>query len=109
MAKQIIFSYEGKDYTLEYTRRTIRQMEDEGFVANDIDDRPMTLLPALFAGAFKAHHKFVKRDVIDKIYAAMPNKEELIGKLAEMYNEPIMSLMDEPEEPEGNVDWMASW
>ena len=25
MAKQIIFSYEGKDYTLEYTRRTIRQ------------------------------------------------------------------------------------
>ena len=23
MAKQIIFSYEGKDYTLEYTRRTI--------------------------------------------------------------------------------------
>ena len=109
MAKQIIFSYEGKDYTLEYTRRTIRQMEDEGFVANDIDDRPMTLLPALFAGAFKAHHKFVKRDVIDKIYAAMANKEELISKLAEMYNEPIMSLMDEPEDTEGNVDWMASW
>ena len=25
MAKQIIFSYEGKDYTLEYTRRTIQQ------------------------------------------------------------------------------------
>jgi hypothetical protein len=109
MAKQIIFSYEGKDYTLEYTRRTIKQMEDEGFVAKDIDDRPMTLLPALFAGAFKAHHRFVKQDVIDKIYAAMPNKEELIGKLAEMYNEPIMSLMDEPDEAAGNVDWVASW
>ena len=49
MAKQIIFTYEGKDYTLEYTRRTIKQMEDEGFVARNIDDRPMTLLPALFA------------------------------------------------------------
>ena len=109
MAKQIIFTYEGKDYTLEYTRRTIRQMEDEGFIARNIDDRPMTLLPALFAGAFKAHHRFVKQDVIDKIYAAMPNKEELISKLAEMYNEPIMSLMDEPEDTEGNVDWMASW
>lgn len=110
MAKQIIFSYEGKDYTLEYTRRTIKQMEDEGFVAKDIDNRPMTLLPALFAGGFKAHHRFVKQDVIDKIYAAMPHKEDLIGKLAEMYNEPIMSLMDEPEEgKEGNVDWMASW
>jgi len=110
MAKQIIFSYDGKDYTLEYTRRTIKQMEDEGFVAQDIDRKPMSLLPALFSGAFKAHHRFVKQEVIDAIYAAMPNKEQLIAKLAEMYNEPIMSLMEEPEaNAAGNVDWVASW
>lgn len=109
MAKQIIFTYDGKDYTLEYTRRTIKQMEDEGFVARNIDDKPMTLLPALFAGAFKAHHQFVKQDVIDEIYAHMPNKDKLIEKLAEMYNEPIISLMEEPEDTAKNVDWMASW
>ena len=109
MAKQIIFSYEGKEYTLEYTRRTIKQMEDEGFVARNIDDRPMTLLPALFAGAFKAHHRFVKPEVIDEIYANMPNKDKLIEKLAEMYNEPIISLMQEPEDAAKNVDWTASW
>lgn len=110
MAKQIIFSYEDKEYTLEFTRRTIKQMEDEGFVARDIDSKPMTLLPALFAGAFKAHHRFVKPEVIDRIFAAMPNKEDLIGKLAEMYNEPIIALMDEPDEKAGkNVEWAASW
>ena len=109
MAKTINFTYEGKDYTLEFTRRTIRQMEDEGFVARNIDDRPMTLLPALFAGAFKAHHRFVKPEVIDEIYANMPNKDKLIEKLAEMYNEPIISLMQEPEDTAKNVDWMASW
>ena len=109
MAKQIIFSYEGKDYTLEFTRRTIKQMEDEGFVARNIDDKPMTLLPALFAGAFKAHHRFVKQDVIDEIYAHMPNKDKLIEKLADMYNEPIMSLMEAPDDAAKNVDWMASW
>ena len=109
MAKQIIFTYDGKDYTLEYTRRTIKQMEDEGFVARNIDDKPMTLLPALFAGAFKARHRFVKQDVIDEIYAHMPNKDKLIEKLAEMYNEPIMSLMEEPDDAAKNVDWMASW
>lgn len=109
MAKQIIFTYEGKEYTLEYTRRTIKQMEDEGFVARNIDDKPMTLLPALFAGAFKAHHRFVKPDVIDEIYAHMPDKEKLIEKLAEMYNEPIVSLMEEPKDSAKNVDWMASW
>ena len=106
---QLNFSYEGKDYTLEYTRRTIKQMEDEGFVARDIDDRPMTLLPALFAGAFKAHHRFVKQDVIDEIYSHLPNKDKLIEKLAEMYNEPIQSLMEEPEDAAKNVEWMASW
>ena len=63
MAKQIVFTYEGKEYTLEFTWRTVKQMEDEGFVAQDIDRKPMTLLPALFAGAFKAHHRFVKQDV----------------------------------------------
>lgn len=92
MAKQIIFTYEGKDYTLEYTRRTVQQMEAEGFVGEDVEKRPMTLLPALFAGAFKAHHRFVKQEVIDKIFAAMPDKETLIGK-AYIY----MSTSDEGE------------
>ena len=110
MAKQIVFNYEDKEYTLEFTRRTVKQMEDEGFVAQDIDRKPMTLLPALFAGAFKAHHRFVKQEVIDQIYKALPNKEELIGKLAEMYNDPITSLMEEPDDKSvKNVNWTASW
>lgn len=109
MAKQIIVSHEGKDYTLEFTRRTVQQMEAEGFVAQDVDVKPMTILPSLFAGAFKAHHKWVKRDVIDAIFDALPNKDELINKLAEMYNEPIMTLMDEPKESAGNAEWAASW
>lgn len=109
MAKTLIFTYKGNDYTLEFTRRTIQQMERSGFVASDIDNKPMTTLPALFAGAFLAHHRFEKREVIDDIYAHMPNKEELIGKLAEMYNEPIMSLMEEPEDKSGNVEWTTDF
>ena len=69
----------------------------------------MSTLPTLFAGAFLANHRFVKQDVIDAIFAKMTNKEELIGKLAEMYNEPIMALVEEPDEAEGNVNWTASW
>lgn len=110
MAKQIHFTYGDKDYTLEFTRRTIKQMEAEGFVTEDIDRRPMTLLPALFAGAFKAHHRFVQPEVIDEIYAAVPDKEKLIGKLAEMYNEPIAALMQDPDPKSAkNVSWTASW
>lgn len=109
MAKQLSFNHKGVDYCLEYTRKSVEMMEKSGFVASDIQSKPMTTLPALFAGAFLAHHRFVKQNVIDEIFARMTNKGELIGKLAEMYNEPIMTLIDEPDEAEGNLDWTASW
>ena len=109
MNKQLRFTYQDKEYCLEYTRATVAAMEKKGFIASDITNKPVTVLPALFAGAFLANHRFVKAEVIEEIYSKMTNKQELIGKLAEMYNEPIMALVDEPEESEGNLDWTASW
>lgn len=109
MAKQLTFTYDGKDYTLEFTRRTVAEMEKKGFIASDITDKPMITLPALFAGAFLAHHRFVKEDIINDIYSKLTKKEDLIGKLAEMYNEPILALVEEPEKAEGNLDWTATW
>lgn len=109
MSKQLNFEYKGTKYTLEFTRRTVEQMEREGFVADDLKTKPVTMLPTLFAGAFKAHHKFVKPDVIDEIYSKMTNKADLIAKLAEMYNEPIMALIDEPVESSENLTWTQSW
>jgi hypothetical protein len=84
-------------------------MEREGFVAEEIQTKPVTMLPTLFAGAFKAHHRWVKRELIDEIYSKMTNKGELIGKLAEMYNEPIMALVDDPAESSENLTWTQSW
>lgn len=109
MAKQLRFTYHNTEYVLEYTRRSVEIMERKGFVASDIETKPVTILPALFAGAFLANHRFVKPEVIDEIYSKLTNKQELIGKLAEMYNEPIKALVDEPTESEGNLDWTASW
>ena len=109
MSKQLRFTYRDKEYVLEFTRKSVEAMEKKGFVASDIETKPVTILPALFAGAFLANHRFEKPEVIEEIFAKMTNKQELIGKLAEMYNEPIMALVDEPVESAGNVDWTASW
>ena len=109
MAKQLNFTYKDKEYTLEFTRRTVSEMEKKGFVAAEVETKPMSTLPALFEGAFLAHHRFEKKEVIDEIFSRMTHKDELIGKLAEMYNEPIMALVEEPEESKGNVSWVASW
>ena len=109
MAKQLRFTFDGKEYILEFTRKTVTEMERQGFVASDVETKPMSTLPALFAGAFRAHHRFIKQDTVDAIFEKITHREELLGKLAEMYNEPLMALMEEPEESAGNVEWTASW
>lgn len=113
MAKQLTITdpISGVTYTLEFTRKTVSLMEKQDFIADDVSKKPMTMLPALFAGAFLAHHRFVKQDVIDSIYARLTHKDELINKLVEMYNDPIVSLLDEPEQGdgEGNLSWKAGW
>ena len=113
MAKRLTITdpTSGVTYTLEYTRKTVEMMEKQGFIAADVEKKPMTLLPALFAGAFLAHHRFVKRDVIDNIYARLSHKDELITRLVEMYNDPLVTLLDEPEQgdSEGNLSWKAGW
>ena len=111
MSKKITFTYagNGKEYTLAFTRKTVEMMEHQGFRADEATEKPMTTLPKLFQGAFLAHHRYERKEVIDEIYASMTNRQELISKLIEMYNEPIATLLDEPEPSEGNVNWTASW
>jgi hypothetical protein len=109
MSKQINFEYNGKEYCLEYTRESIKQMEREGFRSSDVIEKPMSTLPKLFAGAFKAHHKFgTKQNEIDAMFDRFKNKDALFEKLAEMYNAPMEAMLDEPEE--GNaIAWEASF
>ena len=104
MNKQLTFSYKDKDYTLEYTKDTIRQMERNGFRPDELAEKPMTMLPDLFAGAFIKHHPTVKRSKVDELYGMMKDKSKLLQTLLEMYAEPVDALMDE-----GNLEWTPNW
>ena len=111
MSKQIVIrdAETGKAYTLEYTRRTIEMMEKNGFMLSEFTEKPVTNLPALFAGAFLANHKFIKKETVDNLYSQIKDKQSLIEKLAEMYNEPIQALFEDPADNQGNVTWEANW
>lgn len=110
MAKTINFEHNGKEYTLEFTRESIKQMEREGFVSNDVITKPMLTLPKLFAGAFKAHHRFdVKQKDIEAMFDLFKNKRALVDKLAEMYAEPVETLMDDPTDEGNAIAWDASF
>ena len=106
MAKTITLKdKDGRAYTLEYTRKSVKTMERQGFRIDDIDSKPMTVLPALFAGAFLVHHKFLKPEIIEELFNTATRKDELIDTLAGMYNDTIMTLVEEPEDTEGNSTW----
>lgn len=109
MAKTITLTFEDIEYTLEFTKNTIKRMEDAGFVIQEAKTKPMTTLPTLFAGSFLARNKWVKQDTIDKIYEKLTDKEGLMQKLIEMYTEQVEALFDEPEPSEKNAVWGANF
>lgn len=101
---KINLTYKKVEYTLEYNRQSVKEMERQGFVAEELQRQPATMIPLLFEGAFVKNHRGLKRKLIDEIYDEIPNKMDLIGALAEMYAETLTSLMDDSN-GEGNAVW----
>lgn len=112
MGKHIIITdpVTEKEYTLEYSRRSAQIMESQGFVAEDADKMPLTMIPLLEHGAFLMHHRTLPAVTIDEILERIPNKEELIEALIELYAETYLSLTAEPQGDESkNCIWTKSW
>lgn len=112
---KIALDYKGTKYFLEYTKNTVRIMEGRGFDVKDITEQQklVTAIPMLWQGAFLAHHnpvdKTVKnpvdRKLAEEIFDRTTGKSELIAKLTNMYLEQVTSILDEPDEDEGNATW----
>lgn len=103
MAKKIIITYNDRDYTLEFNRKTVRQMEESGFKVDT--DRPASMILDLFRGAFQMHHRAIRPDQVEEIWLAQRGKEKLLTELISMYTEPIASLMDDAEGEDENPTW----
>lgn len=97
MAKTITLSYEGTQFILEMNRDAVRSMERNGFNINEIDSKPMTMIPELVYGAFVMHHARIKRSLVDEIYDSIGDKKEFLACLADMYAETLETLSAEPD------------
>lgn len=109
MAKTFSIEYEGKKYTLGFNRDTSGMLQKQGFDMDKIQAEMLVQVPLLFYGAFLANHPTMSKAKADAIWEHMTRKTDLLAALCEMYAEPIMTLMDEPKENEGNVTWAANW
>lgn len=103
----ITFEHKGTNYTLEYTRDSVKQLERAGFSYSQVEDKPYSSLMTLFKGAFIAHHPRTSQAVIDEIWDGLADKEGIFEALADLYNEPIEAMMAEPDEGK-KIEWKVT-
>ena len=112
MATKITVTYQKKDYVLEFSRATAKQIEDQGFILDQLTDKPATMIPLLVYGAFARHNRGIKRSLVDEIYENIVGKiggegeEGFINTLGEMYAETVSTLVGNDPVDEGNA---ATW
>lgn len=86
---------EGREYTLEYSRKTVAKTEQAGLDVNRLESQSMTMIPLLFWGAFLMHHPYMTREQTDKILfdgLGGLNEEEM-AYLGKLYAAPFQTLI----------------
>lgn len=106
MSKQITFEYEKKNYVLEYTLRTAGQANEDGFVLDQLGEKPAQMIPKLVYWAFVRHNRGITRKQTETIYEWIKDKSGFITALAGMYAEAVNALVDDDDE--GNANWTMS-
>jgi hypothetical protein len=90
----------GREYTLEYSRKTVAKTEQAGFDANRLESASMTMIPLLFWGAFLMHHPYMTREQTDKILfegLGGMNEDEM-AHLGKLYAAPFQALIASEDE-----------
>lgn len=105
--KKIELNFEDKNYILEFDRAGVKRLEQNGFDINEVMNKPATMLPKLYKGAFAKNHPDVSEEKAVEIINNVPNKEEFIVALVELYTEPLNALMSNTDK--GNASWKKTW
>ena len=93
-----------KEYTLEFSRDSVRFAESRGFIPDDVDKYPMTKIYEFFFYAFRMHHPSVSRAETDAIldgWGGIRNiPDGLLERLGELYAAPFGALTEDETEEE---------
>lgn len=99
----ILHMEDGKEYTLEFNRESVRFAESRGFNIDDVGRYPMTTIPNLWFFSFRMHHKNIARDKTDAILEEMGGlTDEILERLGELYAVPFETLLPSDDEPKNS-------
>ena len=90
----------GREYTLEYSRKSVVKAEQAGLDVNALESKSMTMIPLLFWGAFLMHHPHMTKDQTDKIlFEGLGGlNEDEMAYLGKLYAAPFQTLIASEDE-----------
>ena len=103
--------FEGREFTLEFTRKTVVKAENAGMNINALESQPMTMIYLMWWGAFLAHHPHMTQEqtgkILDEQFGGVNGMskitndqgESLVEHLGKLYSVPFSTLVDEEENP----------
>lgn len=120
MAKSISINDNGKEYILEFSRRTVKMLSARGFELDRIGSDSARMVPMLFHGAFLKNHPNISLDKTEEIYKRLNPESEnvmesefgdaenigILSVLIEMYADVMRSIVEPGGE--GNTTWRVS-
>lgn len=106
MEKTLRFKIDNEEYKLAFTRETVIATENMGFNIMNIAEKPVTSLTYLWRGAFLEYHGTLTYAEMDELLNKVKHKG-LLDALLDLYNAPIISLMDEENEKNA-VEWTVN-
>ena len=81
---------DGKEYTLEFDKSSIRFADARGFALEDVDRYPMTKMYELFWYAFRKNHPSVSKEKAERILDGIGKLPEgFLGRLSDLYVKPF--------------------
>lgn len=89
-----------REYTLEYSRKSVVKAEQAGLDVNQLESKSMTMIPLLFWGAFLMHHPNMPKEQTDKILfdgLGGLNEDEM-AYLGKLYAAPFKTLIASEDE-----------
>lgn len=106
--EKILIEYKDKEYTLAYSRKTVKAIEGMGYVGEELTRKPQTMVELLFWGAFFRYHHWMTKDMAMEIYETLTDRVNLISTLIKMYNATGDYLFDtDSEDTEKKANWTA--
>jgi len=90
----------GKEYTLEFSRKSVVKTEQAGLDVNSLESKSMTMIPLLFWGAFIMHHPYMTKEQTDSIlFDGLGGLSDVeMGHLGKLYAAPFQSLIASEDE-----------